>query len=106
MTKHTMYIIAKTMELISLVGLIAVVIYCFVCLVGCSQQEYRRTTATRDGVRFEEVHIKLNSLATDTAVDSAAISKLDGTVITIDGVKQDNDSVTVVTPGGVAGTNE
>jgi hypothetical protein len=71
---------------------------------GCAQREYKHTTFGPTGIPLEVEHYKSNTIATDTQADSVYIEKPDGTIVEVNGIKQDSDSVKVITPYGIIET--
>lgn len=63
------------------------------CLTGCSQRECDVTIIDPNGLITSKYHYKSNHLATKASVDVVEIVLPSGTVIRLNGVKQDNDSI-------------
>jgi hypothetical protein len=93
--------LANIITTLCLLALLAVVW----AVAGCAQREYRHTTFGPTGIPIEEEHYKSNTIATDTQADSVYIEKPDGTIVEVNGVEQNNDSIKAYTPSGAFITN-
>jgi hypothetical protein len=92
--------LANIITTLCLIALLAVVW----AVAGCAQREYRHTTFGPTGIPLEIEHYKSNTIATDTQADNIYIEKPDGTIVEVNGVEQNNDSVKVITPYGIIET--